>query len=137
LQRRGYMSADWAVREVAPKAFDFYAELRPAQREQYEAWAAKLRGVAPIVDKETAHAARAVANEVHAVAYAASYADAYAVAYAVAEVAYEAAAYAADAAADAVAYAGARPKAKVFSRELWEMSLAHLDRMIRVTEVAA
>ena len=139
LQRRGYMSADWAVREVAPKAFDFYAELRPAKREQYEAWAAKLRGVAPIVDKETAHAAHAGMNEVRAAAYAAAAAYAVAVAYAAGSAASYAAEYAATA-AYAVEYeaeyaaTAARPRAKAFSRELWEMSLAHLDRMIRVTE---
>ena len=160
--QRGFICADWSIRTVAPKAFEFWAASVPAKRDEALAWAEKLRAVPVIVDKASALAGREVALSAQEAAmdaayapyaaaavadagadaaeYAAAAADAYAVEYAgaVADAAAYAGAYAyADAYADAAAAAAARPKAKAFARELWEMSLAHLDRMIRVTEVAA
>ena len=149
--QRGFICADWAIRTVAPKAFEFWAASVPAKRDEALAWAEKLRAVPVIVDKASALAGREVALSAHEAAMDAAYAVAGAGADAVAAAASAAdAADAADAAADAAdaaaaeygdasaasayAAAAARPRAKAFAREFWDMSLAHLNRMIRVTE---
>ena len=160
-RQRAYMCADWAIRTIAPMAFDFWAKSSPKNAEKAKEWAAKLRAVAPITDEASAQAGREVAKEAQSAAYAAyaanaagaaadaaayaadaaaacaANADAYA-AYAADADAYgaanaaDAAAYAAN--ADAYAYAYARSKTEAFSRQLWDESLALLDRLILVTE---
>ena len=99
-QKRFHLFADFAVREAAPYWFDWLYER--TKKPVYRDHAAKMRSVAPIIDRDTAERARVVARAADAAAYAAA-AAAYA-AYA----AYAAdAAYAAASAADA-AYAAAR-----------------------------
>ena len=133
-RKRAYMCADWAIRTIAPMAFDFWGDAVPAKAEEAKKWAAKLRAVEPVVDEQSARAGLEVAREGRDAAYAAYAADAaaadaadaadaaYAAAYAAADAAYAAyaaadaayaayaAAYAADAAyaAAAAAYAAAR-----------------------------
>ena len=91
-RQRAYMCADWAIRTIAPMAFDFWAKSSPKNAEKAKEWAAKLRAVAPITDEASAQAGREVAKEAQSAAYAAYAANA-------AGAAADAAAYAADAAA--------------------------------------
>lgn len=68
-QRRTYIVADWAVREIAPIALDAAGMVEQA---------AILRALPPIVNQETARQAAAAANAAAAYAdYAAAYANAY------------------------------------------------------------
>jgi hypothetical protein len=115
-KQRAFMCADWAVRTIAPMAFDHWAASSPKNAEKAKEWAAKLRAVAPITDKASAEVGRQVAAAAYAAgrqvaANAAAYAAAYAAyaAYAYAADADAAAfyAYAADAADAAAAYAAA------------------------------
>jgi len=135
-KQRAFMCADWAVRTIAPMAFDHWSS--PKNAKKAKEWAAKLRAVAPITDKASAEVGRQVAREARAAnadAYAAYAAAADAAYAAAADAAYAAAAYAAYAAA-AAAYA-ARSKSKDFSRQLWCESLAFLDRLVAVTEAVS
>ena len=139
-KQRAFMCTDWAVRTIAPMAFDHWAASSPKNAKKAKEWAAKLRAVAPITDKASAEVGRQVAREARAAAYAADAAAAYADAAAAADAADAAAAAAADAAAAAfyAAYAAAaRSKSKDFSRQLWCESLAFLDRLVAVTEAVS
>jgi hypothetical protein len=79
--RRLSMCADWAVRTIAPMAFDAWAARKPDS--VAAEWAARLRAVAPIVDSATMMAGNTVAYAAYAAAAdAASYAAAAASAYA-------------------------------------------------------
>ena len=114
-----FLFADWAVREVAPAALD--ARNKPEL-------AARLRAIAPIVDKASAIAARDETYEVRKAAYAA--AATYAAAYAAAAADAAAAAYAAaDAAAYAAAYAAADADADARQTSL-AGRLTILDRVL-------
>ena len=112
-ERRRYMCADWVVRTIAPLAFEFWADLVPARREEALGLAAELRAVTPIINRATSLAAQKTAQKAQNAASVAKR-DA--------------------AAANAAAYAAAREKALDFSRKLWDLSLAHLDALIKVTE---
>src|ERR1700677_531467 len=129
--QRAYIAADFAVRTAAPMWFRALSTIvKPELKAQFEDFAARCEGVAPIRDAATANAARGVANEVRraadAAAYAAAdaaasaYADAYAyaaadaAAYAAAS-AYAAADAAAAAAAAAAAYAAADAAASAYA----------------------
>jgi hypothetical protein len=131
-RQRAFMCADWAIRTITPQAFEFWAQASPKRAEEAREWAQQLRDVATIVDEKSARAGRDVARTARAYAAADDAAFAYA--------AYAAAAYAADADVDARAAAYAadaaapRSNAKAFSRQLWDESLAFLDRLILVTE---
>ncbi len=132
MRKRAFMSADWAVRTVAPMAIDQFGK-KPEL-------AARLRALPAIVDRETSIAARDVTREATKELRDA-YADAYAAAYAAAAAA-DAAAYVDAAAADAAAAAAAaaadaaadvdvaRSKAAAFSRTMWDESLRFLGALI-------
>jgi hypothetical protein len=131
--RRLSMCADWAVRTIAPMAFDAWAARKPDS--VAAEWAARLRAVAPIVDSATMMAGNTVAAAAYAYAASAG-ADA---AYAASAAAYAAsagadAAYAADAdaayAADAAAYAAGAAAAYAASRVVWDEALTFLSRLI-------
>jgi hypothetical protein len=108
-RRRAYRCADWAVREVAPRA------LRAAGLDEQ---AARLEALAPITDGATARAATTVARAAAAAAYAAAAAADATAAYAAAAAADATAAYATGAAA----YAAAAPEQAIaLLRELCEM----------------
>ncbi len=146
IHRRAFMCADWILRTIAPKTFELWADLSPKRRDEALGWAEKLRNVAPIIDKASALAARAVARDAAAVACAADVAYAADAAYGASSVSsaasaadaayYAAVAYAADA-ASAASVACARSKSDDFSRWCWDESLAILDRLIKVTESVA
>ncbi|HEV8021288.1 MAG TPA: hypothetical protein VGP41_08520, partial [Candidatus Lustribacter sp.] len=60
-RKRAYMCADWAIRMIAPLAFDFWADLVPERREEALAWAKQLRDVGAVTDEPSARSAREVA----------------------------------------------------------------------------
>jgi hypothetical protein len=146
-RKRAFMASDWALRTIAPMAFDFWSEIDPKRADDARAWAKKLRDLAPVVDKASAQAGRETAREARDTAKAAG-AVAYAAANAAADAAADAAdtanayaAYAADYADYAAAYAAAnaaRSKADAFSRAMWDESLRFLQQLIDAKlEVAA
>jgi hypothetical protein len=156
--RRLSMCADWAVRTIAPMAFDAWAARKP--NSVAAEWAARLRAVAPIVDSATmmagntvadaashAASARAASAGVAADAAAASAGAASAgaaAAYDASAGAASACAYAADAAsagaaaayaASACAYAAdaasaGAASAHAASRVVWDEALTFLSRLI-------
>ena len=73
-QKRLYRMADFAVREAAPYWFDWL--YKRTKEEKYRDHAAKMRAVAPIVDRDTAEAGRAVARAAAAADAASAAADA-------------------------------------------------------------
>jgi len=127
MQRRAYLAADWAVRTCVPMLF------RALGRDE---WAARLEACAPVVDRETALAARDVARKFRAAAaaYAAAAAAAAAEATAAATAAApEFAAAAAAAAAYAAAYAAARKVARDEVRD--QINASAVDLVRRMCEV--
>jgi hypothetical protein len=134
-QVRRWMYADWAIRAIAPMAFDAWA-LRSKSAELAKEWAAKLRAVPPITDAASAEVGRKVAREARSAAYAddvyaaaaAAYAAAASYPYAAAAAyAYEAAAEAADA-ADAANATKSRAK-----RAIWDECLRFLGVLCDAT----
>ena len=67
LQARAFLVADAAVRSFAPMALDAIGHTEDAQ---------KLRTLPPVVDRQSANAAKAAANAAYAAAYAVAAADA-------------------------------------------------------------
>ena len=57
-RQRAYMCADWAVRTIAPLAFDFWADTVPTKSAEARSWAEKLRACLAVVDEDSASAAR-------------------------------------------------------------------------------
>jgi hypothetical protein len=137
-QKREFMCIDWAIRVIAPMAFDAWAEEDNKNRTKAQQYAAALRAVSPIKDAASAALGRKAAQSARAYAYA--YAYAYAAAYRAA--AYRAAAAVAAAAdvaadvADVAAVAAAADVAAVAAadvaarRKIWEESLRFLQRLI-------
>src|ERR1700677_4210551 len=115
--QRAYIAADFAVRTAAPMWFRALSTIvKPELKAQFEDFAARCEGVAPIRDAATANAARGVANEVRRAADAAAYAAADAAASAYADAyAYAAAGAAAYAAAYAAAHAAASAYADAYA----------------------
>jgi hypothetical protein len=132
--RRLSMCADWAVRTIAPMAFDAWAARKPDS--VAAEWAARLRAVAPIVDSATMMAgntvAYAAAHAASAPAVAAAYDAAASAGAASAGAAAAHAAYAGAAAADAASYAAAAASAYAHaaSRVVWDEALTFLSRLI-------
>jgi hypothetical protein len=125
-ERRGYIAADWAVRECVPIGLDA-AGCRGEAR--------TLRSLAPVVDMDSARAAYAAAYAAYAAAraaYAASEAAAYA-AYAAANPATYPAAYVAAYVTKAATYAAkAASYASYAAAEVavWDSAFGLLDRII-------
>ena len=140
-QKRKFMCIDWAIRVIAPMAFDVWAEKDSKNRTKAQQHAAALRAVSPITDEATAALGRnaTMAARVAAYADAGAYAAAAAAATAAAAAAdaaddaaaagASAAAYAAAAGAYAAAYA-ATAAADAARRKIWEESLKFLQRLI-------